>query len=451
MQPDGLGQPRRFFALVVITIATVITAVGGMMVNLALPSLSRDFAVEPAHIVWVVNVYQVVIAICLFPLGALGERFGHKTIYFWGMLLFTVGSALCAEASGFATLIAARALQGIGAAGIMSVNIALVRFIFPRRLIGRGIGYNTLIVALSTTAGPTLGSLILSVAPWPWLFIVNIPLGVIGTVLAAAALPPSPRSSRAHDWAGAGLIALAVGLPILAVDGIGRGDAIPLLAVQFVLGILFLVLLVRHQLARPEPMLPLDLLRTPIIRLSAATSSCSYIVQGLSFVALPFYFHDSLGLDLLDVGLLMTPWPLAVAVASPISGRLSDRYSAGALGTLGLALLALGMALLALLPAAPAHWDILWRMSLCGLGFGLFQTPNSRAIIMHAPANRSGGASAIQAGSRLLGQALGAALVATIFGSLPQLGPIGAIYLGALFAGLACLVSSLRLDWRKTT
>jgi DHA2 family multidrug resistance protein-like MFS transporter len=192
-------------------------------------------------------------------------------------------------------------------------------------------------------------------------------------------------------------------------------------------------------------MLPLDLLRMPVIRLSGATAISSYVVQSLCYIALPFYFHDTLGLDSLAVGLLMTPWSLAVAAGTPIAGRLSDRYFAGVLGTAGLGLLTLGLLLLALLPVEPAPLDILWRMALCGFGFGFFQTPNSKAIIAHAPANRTGGASAIQSGSRMLGQSSGAALVAAVFGGLPELGPLAAVYLALAFAALATTVSSLRL------
>ncbi|MBM3573503.1 MAG: MFS transporter, partial [Alphaproteobacteria bacterium] len=192
-------------------------------------------------------------------------------------------------------------------------------------------------------------------------------------------------------------------------------------------------------------MLPLDLLRMPIIRLSGATAATCYVVQSLCYIALPFYFHDSLGLNLLDVGLLMTPWPLATAAGTPIAGHLSDRYSAGVLSTAGLGLLTLGLLLLALLPAQPSVLDILWRMALRGFGFGFFQTPNSKAIIAHAPASRTGGASAIQSGGRMLGQSAGAALVAAVFGALPQFGPQAAVCLALVFAALATLVSSLRL------
>jgi DHA2 family multidrug resistance protein-like MFS transporter len=192
-------------------------------------------------------------------------------------------------------------------------------------------------------------------------------------------------------------------------------------------------------------MLPIDLFRRPLFALSTATSICTFAVQGLAFVSLPFYFEDIMGRSQVETGFFMTPWPLVVAVMAPIVGRLSDRYPAGILGSLGLALLGIGMALLAMLPANPHVADIVWRMAICGCGFGFFQTPNMKALMSSAPVGRSGSASGIVATARLTGQTSGAALAALCFGLAGREGATLALVLGAAFAALGCLMSSLRL------
>src|SRR5207237_8986133 len=168
--------------------------------------------------------------------------------------------------------------------------------------------------------------------------------------------------------------------------------------------------------------------------------------HGLASVALPFAFHDVLGASPVATGLLMTPWMVMTAVMAPIAGRLADRYPAGILGGLGLAVLAAGFVMLALLPPRPDTIDVIWRVAVCGLGFGFFQSPNNRAIVASAPRERSGGAGAIQGTARLLGQSIGAALVALVFGVTGGgQGATTAIVLAAGFAGIAVLASLTRL------
>ena len=204
-------------------------------------------------------------------------------------------------------------------------------------------------------------------------------------------------------------------------------------------------LLVRRQLVLAAPLLPVDLFARPMFALSSATSVCSFIAQGLSFVALPFYFQTVLGHSAVETGLLLTPWPVATAIMAPIAGPLSDHYPPAILGGVGMALLCGGLVFMAGLPAHPGTASIMLWMLVCGAGFGFFQSPNLKAIMSSAPRGRSGGASGIIATSRLTGQAVGAALVALCFGLAPEGGPQLALALGAGFAGVASLVSFSRM------
>jgi DHA2 family multidrug resistance protein-like MFS transporter len=207
-------------------------------------------------------------------------------------------------------------------------------------------------------------------------------------------------------------------------------------------------LLLRRQAGHPAPMLALDLFRRPVFALSSLTAICSFAAQGLAFVSLPFLLQQGFGHSQVATGFLLTPWPAVVAVMALIAGPMSDRHPAGLLCGVGLVALALGMAALALLSTdavQPSTPDLVWRLLLCGAGFGFFQSPNLRAIMGSAPPNRSGGASGIVATSRLLGQTIGAALVAMCFHLVPQRGPMAALWLGGAFALVGAVVSFARL------
>jgi DHA2 family multidrug resistance protein-like MFS transporter len=441
---DGLPVPRRYLAILAIGLGIALAVIDAAIANVALPTIARELKTTPAGSIWVVNAYQLTITVLLLPFASLGDIFGYRRVYRTGLVVFTLASLGCALSGSLAQLTVARVVQGVGAAGIMSVNAALVRFIYPRAQLGRGIGINAMVVAVSAAIGPSVAAAILSVASWPWLFAVNVPLGA-AAIGASLALPPTPRSIHRFDFASALMSALTFGLLVLGVDGLGQGEGrwsvIAEVAVAIVLGIA----LVRRQRAHPSPLLPIDLLRRPIFALSILTSVCSFAAQMLAYVSLPFHLQGVLGRSEVETGLLLTPWPLAVALAAPISGRLVERYAAGLLGGIGLLLLALGLVLLATLPAAPTAVDIVWRMTLCGFGFGLFQTPNNRAILTSAPPERSGGASGMLGTARLLGQTLGTALVAVALSLSPQHGGTASLITGAAFALIAAMVSCLRL------
>ncbi|MCP1549018.1 MULTISPECIES: MFS transporter [Methylorubrum] len=446
---DGLPPRERLLALCAMALAISMAVLDGAIVNVALPVIARDLDVPASEAIFVVSAYQIAVTAALLPLATLGEIWGYRRVYLGGLAVFTVASLACAVSPNLASLTAARVAQGLGAAGIMSVNIALVRFIYPTRLIGRGVGNVALIVAVASAAGPTVAAAILSVAAWPWLFLVNLPVGLVALAVGARTLPRTPRSARRFDLWSASLNALTVGLLIVGLDALAdpetRGLAVAAIAAAVVVGIVF----VRSQIRLAEPLLPLDLLRIPAFALSMVASVCSFAAQMVAYVALPFYFHDALGFSETRTGFLMTPWPLAIAAMSPFAGRLADRFPPGLLGSLGLVLLAAGMAALALLPEAPTTFDIVWRLTLSGIGFGLFQSPNNKVIITSAPRERSGGASGMQASARLVGQSLGAALVAVLFGLVPG-GPAGAFAVTLWCAVTLALAGALASGLRRT-
>jgi DHA2 family multidrug resistance protein-like MFS transporter len=442
---DGLPREHRRWAIAAISTAVAMATLDTAIANIALPVIAADLHVSPADVIWVLNAYQIALVTTLLPLAALGEIIGHNRVYLGGLLLFTLASLACACAWSLPSLLLARVLQGLGASGIMSVNSALVRFVYGERMQGRGFGNNALVVGTAFTLGPTVASGILALGPWPWLFAVNIPFGLVAILIGMKTLPPTPRAVHAFDFPGALLTASSVGLFVLGIGSAAHKASAALVGTEIVTGLLLGWLLVRRQADHPAPMLPIDLFQRPVFALSAATAICSFAAQGLGFVALPFYLEDILGRSQVETGFLMTPWPLVVAFMAPVAGRLSDRYPVGILGGLGLVLLSFGMVLLAALPANPGVANIIWRMAVCGFGFGFFQAPNLKAIMSSAPTGRSGGASGIVATARLTGQTTGAALAALCFGLAGRDGATWALALGAGFAAVGSVMSFLRL------
>lgn len=442
---QGLPRPQRTWAILTVFFGLIMAVLDGSIANIALPSISRDLNSDPARTIWVVNAYQLSVTVFLLPLSSLGEILGYKRVYRVGLATFLVGSILCALSPNLPVLVAARIIQGIGGAGIMSVNTALVRYIYPPTRLGRGIGLNALVVGVTIAVGPSLGALILAIGNWPWLFAINIPVAIVALAISRWALPETPPQPRAFDYPSAVLSAVVIGMFILGVDGLGHAPLRIAGLCGLVLAIVLGWLLVRRQQDQPAPLVPVDLFSSRAFTLAVGTSFCSFMTQMLAFVSLPFYLEYQLGRSLQETGLLITPWPLMVALMATVSGRLSDRYPASILAGAGLVMLASGLIGLAVLASDAGSLDIAWRTALCGIGFGFFQSPNNRAMISATPHERSGGASGAQATTRLLGQTTGTAVVALLF-SLDQ-GDAArtALYVAAAVATTGAAISFSRL------
>ena len=310
-------------------------------------------------------------------------------------------------------------------------------------------GTNALIIAVAAAAGPTVAAGILSVANWPWLFAINVPIGLIAFGLSAKFLPANPVKveGQRFDVTSAILNALTFGLLISVIDGFAHDIhwyiLIPGIFVMLTIGYFF----IRRQLHHPFPLLPIDLMHNRIFSLSVVTSVVAFIAQMLALVSIPFFFQRVLHLSEVATGLLLTPWPLATMISAPLAGRLMSRINGGLLGGIGLAIFGLALCLLALLPAHPTHFDIIWRMVVGGIGFGTFLTPNNSTIIASAPSNRSGGASGMLGMARLLGQTIGAAIAALMFAFFPG----NSMKMSLLFGAGIAIVSAIVSSFRKTT
>lgn len=430
---DGLPVPRRYWSAAAIWLALAMAVLDGTIANVALPVIARELDASAASSVWVINAYQLAIVMTLFPFAALGDKLGYRRVYLFGLAVFTIGSAACALSGSLVQLTAARVAQGLGAGAIMSISAALVRHTYPHARLGKGMGLNALVIGVSAAAGPTIGSLVLSVADWRWIFAVSIPFGLLAIAVGLRALPRTQGHGRAFDGWAALLNAAAFAFLILGAESIVR-EGLTAGIVKLAIGAVAMAFLVRREVKRPAPLAPVDLLRNPTFSIAAVASVAAFAAQMLAFVALPFHFQETMGRGVVETGLLITPWPLAVAAVAPFAGRLADRYSAGVMGGVGMAVFALGLAALALMGEDANDLDIVWRMALCGLGFGFFQSPNNRAMVVSAPLHRSGAAGGMLGASRLLGQTGGALATALVF-------HIAGVHAAAASLGIGCGVA----------
>ncbi|AYN27766.1 MFS transporter [Buttiauxella sp. 3AFRM03] len=454
-QPGDEGLPGRERGLAMVAVMTMAAMVvfDGSMINIALPQIARSLNASVGATVWVANGYLLSAAMTLAIFAALSSRLGFRAIFTFGLSVFTLASVGCALSSSLEMLVIMRVLQGIGGAATLSIGPAILRSVFPNRLLGRILGLNALLIGTSTAIAPILGGTLLSVLSWQWLFAINIPLGIMAVILTLRAVPHNPALTREpFDFAGAVLSAVALGALVMAADAFTRTNNSGLqLAIMFTCtaiatGLAFIWV----QRRATKPLLPLNMFASSRFSLAALTSLASFVSQGITFIALPFLFQSVYGYSALVSALLFTPWPIGIILAAPHAGRLADRYSAAIISTIGLSIFAVGLALLAMLPEHAQAWDICLRSLLCGIGFGCFQSPNNREMLSNASRENSGYASGVLAIMRTFGQCLGAAFVGVFMSLYAQNSAVQiSLWVAVIATVLAIALSVSRLRGYK--
>ncbi|MDR6820155.1 DHA2 family multidrug resistance protein-like MFS transporter [Neorhizobium sp. 2083] len=439
---DGLAPPRRYLAVAVLLLAVVLVVLDGAIANVALPSIALSLQAEAGSTVWVVSAYQLAVLVAILPCGALGEIYGARRVFLIGVVLFTVASAACAFAGNLPLLVLARFAQGLGAGAIMALAMMNLRQALPQHMLGPIIGFNAMVIAISSAAGPGIAGAILSFTTWPWLFAINIPLGVI--VLAGGGLLGEIGNAKRKLNTGA-LLANTL-MFILFFCGADQMATAPVRgAVLIAASLACLLILLRLERNSDAPLVPTDLLAAPAFRVSVIASICCFCGQMLSYIALPFYLQRTLHMTPVVAGLYMMAWPVATAFIAPVSGRLANRVKTAWLCAFGGALLALGLLVAGLAPVDPRGLAFLVGTAISGLGFGLFQTPNNRILLLSAPKERNGAAGAMQGTARLLGQTLGGISASVLFATLPLSTALElAVLIAAGCAAAAGLVSLSR-------
>ena len=440
---SDLSKLRRRMATATVLAAMVLVVVDAAITNIALPTIAESLHVTPGMSVGAITAYQCALLMALFPSAALGESIGYRKVFSGGIALFTLASVLCALSPSLNWLLAARFIQGIGGAGIMALGVAILRSVVLPQQLGAAIGWNALAVALSSAVGPVIGATVLSFTTWPWLFAVNLPLGVL-VLLSARSLPNGVGTARRLDLLSVFLNAGGFASLVIGAELLPTRPAMALLV--FAAAALQLVALIFREIPKKAPLIPLDLLRTRPFLISVVASVFCFAGQTASMVALPFYLQHELGRDMLKVGLYMTPWPLSVAVAAAFAGRVADHISTARLCAIGGMCLASGLGAAACWPLQGNPAPLVPLTMLCGVGFGIFNVANNRSMFSSAPVERSGSAGGMQGTARLSGQLAGAVTMALLFSVIsadaaPRIG----LGIGSVLAAVAALVSTLRV------
>jgi EmrB/QacA subfamily drug resistance transporter len=424
--------PSKWAVFGLVSVGTFMTTLDASIVNIALPSIAHAFGTPVSGpIEWVVIGYLVVIAATLLSFSRLADIAGRERVWIGGLALFTLGSALSGLAPNLALLVAARGLQGLGAALIFAPALALIVDAFPISQRGQALGMNALMVSLGVTAGPTLGGLITESLGWRWIFFVNVPLGLIG-LLVARRVFTFARGARARRFDLRGAVAFGLGLASLSLGlsfGSEWGWASPAIVLILTVALLALGAAIVIERRRRDPLVDLGELFSRRLGLPLASFLFSILALFSVSFLLPFYLEELRGLTPLAAGLLLTPYSLGLAAAAPISGRLADRGHAGWLGPIGLGLVAVSLGLLATIGVSTTPVDIVVLLAVSGIGQGLFLSPNTTAVMSAVPATQSGTASSLIATTRVVGQALSVAIAGAIFIGL------GGAAAGAALAG----------------
>lgn len=411
---SGSGDWRAFSVSV---LGTFMSTLDAGIVNTALPTVGLEFGSGLPQVQWVVAGYFLVISCLLLLFGRMGDMYGRRRLYPIGFFLFAAASALCGAAPNLWALIAARLGQGVGAAILMANSPGIIMSAFPGAKRGRALGMVGLTVALGSLAGPGLGGLIIQGFGWRSVFYLSVPIGLAGLFLSRRFLP---RQERLHDetldLAGAALFAVGmVGLLLAVTRGHDWGwTSAPVLTGLCVALAAFSGFLAWERRC-PHPMLDLSLFRIWPFLSGNMVAFLAFVSMFSNAILLPFYLHGQLGLEPYETGLALSSLPLAMAVAAPLSGYLSERVNFATLTSLGLGVMSCGLAAFAFLDSDSPLWRVYLGQVVLGLGVGAFMSPNNNSVLSSAPQDKVGLVGGVLALVRNVGMVTGIAVAITIF------------------------------------
>ncbi|MDH7576909.1 MAG: MFS transporter [Bacillota bacterium] len=411
---------KRWWILASIAFGTFISVVNGSIVNVALPTIARFLGLELTVLQWVILIFLLTISATLLVAGRLADLVGRKRIYTGGFPVLMTGSLICGLAPNFLTLLAGRIIQALGAAMPMANGMAIITATFPPEERGQALGIVGSVVAIGALLGPVLGGFLVDTFGWRWVFFINLPLGTLAFLTALALLPHDCPAHRGDgfDYPGALLFAGTIVILLLALSGVGA----PLLRGGLALaGILAFAVFILWERRQPHPLLDLELFRLPLFSTSLAAAFLAFVsMSGLMLLA-PFYLEEVLGYPPYQVGLLMSPYPLLMAIAAPVSGWLSDRLGPVGLTTGGLSLNILALLSLGFLGSKASYFDIASRLAVLGIGMGMFQSPNNSTVMGSVPFAKLGIAGGVNALVRNVGMIIGTAVVVLLFSGVQQI------------------------------
>lgn len=415
----------KWIVLSVTTIGALMAAIDSTIVILALPQMMEKLHADLVRMIWVIMAYILVSTVLLLTFGRIADMFGRVRLYNLGFLVFTVGSALCGLASTATWLILARLVQGAGASLMLVNSPAIITEVFPPNERGRALGINGITWAIGGIAGPLLGGLILSVADWRWVFYINVPIGIAGTIWGYLVLKERSVRGRQEKFDFGGSLMFSVGLVALLFAltlGIQFSwTSIPILSL-FIVFVAMVPLFLSRERRVERPVLDLSLFDNRVYNFSVLAAMLqSLAIFAMNFLIV-FYLQAVRGYDPLTAALLLIPLSIVSAVVGPLSGLLADHIGARTPATAGVLLQALGLVwFIFTLTPSTSYGSIVIGLVLMGVGGGLFWSPNTSAAMNAAPRDRLGIASGALATLRQTGMVTSFALaLAVAAGSLPR-------------------------------
>jgi EmrB/QacA subfamily drug resistance transporter len=416
--PSIAARPNAYWlVLVTVCIGAFMNQLDASIVTVAFPTLQRSFHAGLGSVTWVGLSYLLVLVGLVTGVGRMADMVGRKLLYMYGFIVFIVGSALCALAPSLLALDGFRVLQGVGAAMIQANSVAILVLALPREKLGRGIGIQGAAQALGLALGPTIGGLLIALGGWRLIFFVNVPVGIVGTVMAWFLIPRSRHLQErvAFDWLGLGLFVPAVAALLSAVSfGNSAGWTSPAIIGLFFLAVALGAAFFRRERHTPDPMLDLALFKRVPFAAGISSGLLSYLVLFGTLFVVPFYLERALHLSPGRSGLMLGVMPIALGITAPVAGRLAEKLGARPLTVAGMAISAAMMGALII-----AHGSLLFiviELAILGVGLGLFTPPNNAAIMGAVPREQSGLASGVLNMTRGMGTAMGLAFTSLVFG-----------------------------------
>lgn len=416
-QVSDVDYSKKWMVLATVGSGVVLATIDSSIVNIALPTITEQFGTTFRAIQWVPLAYLLVIATLTLGTGRLGDIVGKKRIYTSGFALFTIASALCGLSTSVAMLIGFRIVQAVGAVMILSLGAAILTEAFPASERGKALGFIGTFVSAGIVTGPAVGGLLISAYDWRSIFFVNIPVGILGVILALRYVPNlPPMPNQRIDVPGMLLLSVTLFSFSYAVTrGQEVGYADPLNLTLFALAAATLVIWFRVERRVQSPMIRLDLFRNPMLSVSVVTGFLVFTLVAPVFFLLPFYLEGVLGFDVRTVGLLLGASPLALGFVAPAAGALSDRIGIRKLTVSGLVIVTLAFLGFQTLTESTRWWQYILVALPLGVGLGIFQSPNNSAIMGAMPREYAGLGAGVLSITRLLGQVTGVALIGSLW------------------------------------
>ncbi|HEX3039360.1 MAG TPA: MFS transporter [Caproiciproducens sp.] len=410
-------QNRTRAAVLTVAVGTFMSALDSSVVNVVLPVIQSSYGVSLSAAGWVVIAYLLVISSLLLTFGRLSDLYGHRRIYIAGFAVFTAGSLLCGLSASILMLIAFRVLQALGAGMMFSAGPAIITDAVPENVRGRALSVTAVAVAVALCSGPVLGGILAELAGWQSIFFINVPIGLVGTFLAARNIPKDDKKvSGRFDILGSVMIFAALILILTPLDLLGKENLNPVLFYgMLAAGILAGIGFVFYEKKVEQPILNIALFKSRVFAAGNFAAVFNFMAQNIMIFLAPFYLERLRLFSPATAGMLYMPMPLATLLIAPVSGIASDRYDSRYLCSGGMAVMAGGLVMLSYLKADTPVWYIVTAMALAGLGSGMFQTPNNSAVMGSVPAEYRGTASGVLATMRNTGMVLGVAVSGALF------------------------------------